>query len=182
MTARVPLQQSNFFDKYFLPQSSLLNIQNSRIKTEMFCIKPLSSYYPRGPIIRKGNSSNPKSGWDRGFPVPGAFKRDHLHPLTPLKIWNSPVIRVRLIIFHFSSVLVSLRRGSKGLVRKQVDKRPIKITCIKLHFIQGNRDRLLSDVWCFGLTWTNLSKIGRPWTWARKTPETRLRGCKEYVQ
>ena len=28
----------------------------------------------------KGNSSNPKSGWDRGFSVPGTFKLDHLHP------------------------------------------------------------------------------------------------------
>ena len=25
-------------------------------------------------------SSNPKSGWDRGFSVPGAFKLDHLQP------------------------------------------------------------------------------------------------------
>ena len=42
VTARVPLQQSNFFDKYFLPQSSLLNIQNSPKKIEVFWIKPLS--------------------------------------------------------------------------------------------------------------------------------------------
>ena len=42
------------------------------------------SYYPRGPIIRKGNSSNLKSWWDRGFSVPGAFKLDHLHPIKPL--------------------------------------------------------------------------------------------------
>ena len=43
-----------------------------------------NSYYPRGPIMEKGNSSNPKSGWDRGFSVPGAFKLEHLHPIKPL--------------------------------------------------------------------------------------------------
>ena len=43
-----------------------------------------NSYYPRGPIMGKGNSSNPKSGWDRGFSVPGTFKLDHLHPSKPL--------------------------------------------------------------------------------------------------
>ena len=43
-----------------------------------------NSYYPRGPIMGKGNSSNLKSEWDRGFSVPGAFKLDHLHPFKPL--------------------------------------------------------------------------------------------------
>ena len=47
-----------------------------------------NSYYPRGPIIRKENSSNLKSGWDRGFSVPGAFKLDHLHPFKPLLFWK----------------------------------------------------------------------------------------------
>ena len=42
-----------------------------------------NSYYPRGPIMGKGNSPNFKIGWDRGFWVPGTFKLDHLHPLSP---------------------------------------------------------------------------------------------------
>ena len=42
------------------------------------------SYYPRGPIIRKGNSPNSKIEWDRGYSVPGTFKLDHLQPLEPL--------------------------------------------------------------------------------------------------
>ena len=49
------------------------------------------SYYPRGPIMRKGNSHNFQYGSDRGVSVPGAFKLDHLHPLEPIlfpKIFN----------------------------------------------------------------------------------------------
>ena len=46
-----------------------------------------NSYYPRGPIMGKGNSSNFKIGWDRGFSVPGAFKLDHLQPIKPLLFW-----------------------------------------------------------------------------------------------
>ena len=44
------------------------------------------SYYPRprGPIIRKGKSSNLKIGCCRGVSVPGAFKLDHLQPGKPL--------------------------------------------------------------------------------------------------
>ena len=50
-----------------------------------------NSYYPRGLIVRNGNSSNFKIGWDRGFSVPGAFKQDHLQPFKPIlsqKIFN----------------------------------------------------------------------------------------------
>ena len=36
----------------------------------------------------KGNSSNFKTEWDRGFSVPGAFKLDHLHPFKPLLFWK----------------------------------------------------------------------------------------------
>ena len=35
------------------------------------------SYYPRGPIMGKGNSPNSKTEWDRGFPVPRVFRLDH---------------------------------------------------------------------------------------------------------
>ena len=37
-----------------------------------------NSYYPRGLILRKGNSPNFRNGWDSGVWVPGAFKLDHL--------------------------------------------------------------------------------------------------------
>ena len=47
-----------------------------------------NSYYPRGPIIEKWNSSNPKIGWDRGFSVPGAFNLDHLHTFKPILFWK----------------------------------------------------------------------------------------------
>ena len=35
-----------------------------------------NSYYPGGPITGKGNSSNYKTGWDKGVSVHGAFKLD----------------------------------------------------------------------------------------------------------
>ena len=47
-----------------------------------------NSYYPRGPIMGKGDSSNFKFEWDKGFPVPGAFKLDHLQPIKPLLFPN----------------------------------------------------------------------------------------------
>merc|ERR1711950_38109 len=43
-----------------------------------------NSYYPRGLIMRKGNSSNSRNGQDRGVSVPGAFKLDHLHSVEPI--------------------------------------------------------------------------------------------------
>ena len=52
-----------------------------------------NSYYPRGPIMGKGNSPNFKIGWDRWFSVPGPFILDHLHPFKLLLWWtfsNSP--------------------------------------------------------------------------------------------
>ena len=42
------------------------------------------SYYPRGPIMGKGNSPNSKKEWDSGFSVLGTFKLDHLHPFRPI--------------------------------------------------------------------------------------------------
>ena len=47
-----------------------------------------NSYYPRGLIVREGRFSNSKTEWDRGFWVPGVFKRDHLHPYKPLLFWK----------------------------------------------------------------------------------------------
>ena len=43
-----------------------------------------NSYYPRGLIMRKGNSYNSRNGLDRGVSVPGAFKLDHLQPVKPI--------------------------------------------------------------------------------------------------
>ena len=43
-----------------------------------------NSYYPRGLIMRKGNSPNSRNGLERGVLVPGAFKLDHLHPVQPI--------------------------------------------------------------------------------------------------
>ena len=40
-----------------------------------------NSYYPRGLILRRGNSPNSQYGWDKGISLPGAFKRDHLQPV-----------------------------------------------------------------------------------------------------
>ena len=54
-----------------------------------------NSYYPRGLIMRKGNSPNSRNGPNRGDCVPGAFKLEHLHPVEPLlftKFYN---------FFHF---------------------------------------------------------------------------------
>ena len=45
-----------------------------------------NSYYPRGLILRKGNSPNFRNGRHRGVWVPGAFKLDHLQPLEPILI------------------------------------------------------------------------------------------------
>ena len=43
-----------------------------------------NSYYPRGLIMRKGNSHNSTNGLDIGVWVPGAFKLDHLQPVKPI--------------------------------------------------------------------------------------------------
>ena len=51
-------------------------------------LRNANSYYPRWAIIGEGNSSNFKTGWDRGLSVPGAFKLDHLQPVEPLLLWN----------------------------------------------------------------------------------------------
>ena len=46
-----------------------------------------NSYYPRGPIMGKGNSSNPRKEWDRGFSIAGASKLDQMQPFEPILIW-----------------------------------------------------------------------------------------------
>ena len=46
------------------------------------------SYYPRGPIMGKGNSPSSQYGWDWGVSLPGAFKLDHLQAFKPILFWN----------------------------------------------------------------------------------------------
>ena len=53
-----------------------------------------NSYYPRGLIMRKGNSPNSRNGLDAGVSVLGAFNLDHLHPVEPIsfsKFYNFPL-------------------------------------------------------------------------------------------
>ena len=45
-------------------------------------------YYPRGLIMGKGNSHNPKTESDSGFSLLGAFILDHLHHFKPISFWN----------------------------------------------------------------------------------------------
>ena len=47
-----------------------------------------NSYYPRGLIMGKGNSHNPKSEWDSGFSVLWTFILDHLHHFKPILFWK----------------------------------------------------------------------------------------------
>ena len=47
-----------------------------------------NSYYPRGPIMGKGNSTNSNTGWDRGYSMPWAFKLDHLQPFAHFIFWK----------------------------------------------------------------------------------------------
>ena len=62
-----------------------------------------NSYYPRGPIVRKGSFPNSKSEWDRGFSLPGAFNLDHLQPFKP-------------ILFHHFSVCYIFILGGQFLL------------------------------------------------------------------
>ena len=63
---------------------SLLSHFSPNFSTFSLIYWEANSYYPRGQIMRKGNSSNSRNGLDRGVSVPGAFKLDHLHPVKPI--------------------------------------------------------------------------------------------------
>ena len=47
-----------------------------------------NSYYPRGLIMRKGNSPNSRNGWDRGVSVPWTFQLFHMLPVESLLFWQ----------------------------------------------------------------------------------------------
>ena len=72
-----------------------------------------NSYYPRGLIMRKGNSPNSRSGLDRGVPVPGAFKLDHLQPVK--QILSRSIFAMPPIINHFLLLQDSIGHGGPNL-------------------------------------------------------------------
>ena len=43
---------------------------------------------PRGLKVRKRNSLNSRSGWDRGIWVTGPFEVDYMQPLKPILFWQ----------------------------------------------------------------------------------------------
>ena len=67
--------------------SHLSPFSSKRFSTFFISYWEANSYYPRGLIMGKGNSSNFKIGWDRGVSVPGAFKLDHFQSIKPLLFW-----------------------------------------------------------------------------------------------
>ena len=75
-----------------------------------------NSYYPREPIMGKGNSSNPKSGWDKGVSVPWAFKLDHLHPIKPLLFWKFSIF----FTFIMRGQFLLHQRANNGLWEKGI--------------------------------------------------------------
>ena len=92
-----------------------------------------NSYYPRGLILREGNSPNSKNGWDSGVSVPGAFKLNHLQPVNPILLQILPhfsCFRPRLSTFEMpfsaraypysmrSSEMKWYERGRKGGIRR----------------------------------------------------------------
>ena len=68
------------------------------------------SYYPRGPIMRKGDSHNFRKGWGRWFSMPWAFKLNHLHPVEPLLFWNFS----NFFIFILESPILLPQRANNG--------------------------------------------------------------------
>ena len=55
-----------------------------KFTTFSYLCREANSYYPRGLIMRKGNSPNSRNGLDRGVSVPWAFKLDDLQPAKPI--------------------------------------------------------------------------------------------------
>ena len=59
------------------------------------------SYYPRGPIMGKGNSLNSKIGWYIWNLMPGAFKLDHLQSFQPILSWKFSIFFTFILGRHF---------------------------------------------------------------------------------
>ena len=78
----------------------------SHFSSHIFPTFPLSywgaiSYYPRRPIMGKGNSSNFRIGWDRWILMAGAFKLDHLQPIQLILLSNFPIFFTIILGNHF---------------------------------------------------------------------------------
>ena len=64
--------------------SQLSPFYSKRYSTFSLSYWEANSYYPRGLIWRKGNSSNFKIGYKRGGWVPWQFKLDHIQRFEPI--------------------------------------------------------------------------------------------------
>ena len=53
-----------------------------------------------------GQSPNPKSGWDTGLPVPGAFKLAHLQPIKPILLQLFDLHTRRPILFFLLAIFL----------------------------------------------------------------------------
>ena len=72
-----------------------------------------NSYYPRGLIMGKRDSSNFKIEWDRGDWVPGASKLDHLQPFKPIFFWKF----CNFFTFILGSPILLPQRANNGKVK-----------------------------------------------------------------
>ena len=82
-----------------------------------------TSYYPRGLIMRRGNSSNSRNGLVRGVCVPGAFKLDHLHPVKPIlfsKFYNFSSFIQEATSYYRRGLI--MREGNSSNARNGLDR------------------------------------------------------------
>ena len=88
--------------------SSLSPFCSRRFLTFSLSYWEANSYYPRGLIMGKGDSSNFKIGWDRVVSVLGTFKLDHLQLIEP-------------ILFHKSFNFCTFILGGQFLLPQRVN-------------------------------------------------------------
>ena len=84
-----------------------------------------NSYYPRGLIMRKGNSPNSRNGWDWGVSVPGAFKLLITCIVSIFRLWiKIKILSVLSSVSPFRAVLLSIKYFSQGevLIRKYCEQ------------------------------------------------------------
>ena len=84
-----------------------------------------NSYYPRGLILRKGNSHNSWNEWERGISVAGEFKRRSVR----LHVWVS--IFIFLELSHFWTVANPIRGGRRNASVCRADGIIIQILALK---------------------------------------------------
>ena len=73
-----------------------------------------NSYYPRGPILGKGQFLNSKTGWVRGFPMPVAFKLDHFQSIKPFLFWYFWYFYMFILGSHF--ILPQTAKNGKRVI------------------------------------------------------------------